>query len=281
MILIFGKTGQVGHELSKLGGDTVFLTRDEADLADPESCAEAILSRRPTAVINAAAYTAVDAAETDEAQANRVNGLTPAAMARACARAGAAFVHISTDYVFDGSGIAPFNTKSPTAPLNAYGRSKLLGEQGIVKSGATYAILRTSWVFSSHGQNFVKSMLRLSQNRTELRIVADQVGGPTPAAALASACLKIAEVLPAEPQKSGIYHCSGAPATSWAGFARAIFSTAGRATTVVDIPTSDYPTPAARPLNSRMDCSGLAAFGLAQPDWREALERVIHELEPS
>lgn len=280
-VLVFGKTGQVALELQRLD-DVTALGRDAADLSDPETCAAIIRDSDAEAVINAAAYTAVDKAEEDEALATVINGDAPAAMARACADKGIPFVHISTDYVFDGSGDAPRQPGSPTAPLNAYGRSKLKGEEGVRAAGGAYAVLRTSWVVSSHGNNFVKTMLRLGADRDRLTIVADQVGGPTCAADIARACLDIARQLAADPGKSGIYHFSGGPDVSWAGFAREIFAQAGLAPEVVDIPGSDYPTPAQRPGNSRMDNSATeAAFGIARPDWREGLRDILAELNKS
>ncbi|MGV0909081.1 dTDP-4-dehydrorhamnose reductase [Martelella sp. FOR1707] len=278
MILVFGQSGQVATELKRILPDAVFLSRQEADLANPAACAVAIAEHRPAAVINAAAYTAVDKAESDEETALNVNATAPGAMARAAAELGIPFVHISTDYVFAGTGDKPFSPDDPTAPLGAYGRTKLAGEQLVARAGGPFAILRTSWVFSAHGGNFVKTMLRLAESRDSLTIVADQIGGPTSARAIALACKVMAEQLIRDPAKSGIYHFSGAPDTSWADFARAIFEMAGRAVTVTDIPTSDYPTPAARPLNSRLDCSTLSAFGLARPDWRADLAHVLTEL---
>ena len=278
MILVFGQSGQVATELKRILPDAVFLSRQEADLANPAACAAAIAEHRPAAVINAAAYTAVDKAESDEETALNVNATAPAAMARAAAGLGIPFVHISTDYVFAGTGDKPFSPDDPTAPLGAYGRTKLAGEQLVARAGGPFAILRTSWVFSAHGGNFVKTMLRLAESRDSLTIVADQIGGPTSARAIALACKVMAEQLINNPEKSGIYHFSGAPDTSWADFARAIFEMAGRAVTVTDIPTSDYLTPATRPLNSRLDCSALSTFGLARPDWRADLADVLHEL---
>ena len=279
MILVFGKTGQVARELARLAPEARYLGREEADLAEPQACAAAIDAHAPSAVINAAAYTAVDRAEEEEARATVINGDAPAAMARAAAARGIPFVHISTDYVFDGAGDQPFTPDHPTAPLGAYGRSKLKGEEGVCAAGGIYAILRTSWVVSAHGSNFVKTMLRLGAERDALRVVADQIGGPTPARAIAAACLRMAEALAQDPSKSGIYHLSGQPATSWAGFARAIMAEAGLECAIEDIPSSAYPTPARRPLNSRLDCSGLAAFGLAPPDWRADLKDIISDLK--
>jgi dTDP-4-dehydrorhamnose reductase len=279
MILVFGKTGQVAIELQRLG-DLVVLGRDQVDLADPAACADAIRTHAPRVVINAAAYTAVDKAEEDEALATLINGDAPTAMARACVDLGIPLIHISTDYVFEGTGDTPWQPDDPTAPQNAYGRSKLAGEIGIRNSGAVHVILRTSWVVSAHGANFVKTMLRLSDTRDALNVVADQIGGPTPARDIAAACLKMAERLIADPSKSGIYHYSGAPDVSWADFARAIFEQAGKAMAVTPIPTTDYPTPAKRPLNSRMDCGATQqVFGIARPDWSDGLNTIVQELE--
>lgn len=277
-LLIFGATGQVATELQRLAPGAVFLGREAADLSDPAACAAAIRGHAPRAVINAAAWTAVDRAEAEEAAATVVNGDAPAAMARECAALGIPFVHISTDYVFDGAGTAPFAPDHPTAPLGAYGRSKLAGETGVRAAGGVHVILRTSWVFSAHGTNFLKTMLRLGRERASLTVVADQIGGPTPARAIAAACLTIARQLAEDPAKSGTYHFSGAPDASWADFARQIMARAGLACTITDIPTSAFPTPARRPANSRMDCGSLATFGLARPDWQAAVTTALQDL---
>ena len=278
-LLVFGETGQLARELQRLAPQAMFLGRDAADLTNPAACADAVLSAAPAMVINAAAYTAVDAAETDEATAQLVNGAAPTAIARACAQVGAPLVHVSTDYVFDGAGSRAFMPNDPVAPLGAYGRTKSSGEGGIRAAGGVHAILRTSWVFSAHGANFVRTMLRLSQSRDALNIVADQIGGPTPARDLAHAALTIAVALRDDPAKSGSYHFAGAPAVSWADFATAIFEIAQREVAVTGIPTAEYPTPALRPLNSRLDCSSTeATFGVAPPDWRAALADVIKDL---
>lgn len=284
-LLIFGRTGQVARELARLvpepGHDAVFLGRDQADLTDPAACAAAIAAHAPRAVINAAAYTAVDRAESEEPTAHLVNAEAPGAMARACAARGIPLVHVSTDYVFDGAGTAPRSPDAPFGPLSAYGRSKLAGEEAIRAAGGVHAILRTSWVFSAHGSNFVKTMLRLGAERDHLRVVADQIGGPTPAAAIAAALLRMADVLQERPETTGSYHFSGAPDTSWADFARAILGRAGLSCTVEDIPTSAWPTPAARPLNSRLDCTSLhGAFAIPRPDWRQGLAAVLKDLHP-
>jgi dTDP-4-dehydrorhamnose reductase len=278
-ILIFGHSGQVATELRKLAPDAVFLSRGEADLANPAACGHAIRSHAPDAVINAAAWTGVDAAESDEATATLINSAAPAVMAVACAGLGIPFVHISTDYVFDGTGDAPFAPDHLTAPLGAYGRSKLAGEAGVRAAGGVHAILRTSWVFSAHGNNFVKTMLRLGRERARLSVVADQIGGPTPAGAIAAACLTMANALAQHPHKSGTYHLTGAPDVSWADFAREIMARAELACTIADIPSTDYPTPARRPANSRLDCAlTTKVFGITRPDWTLALDDILKEL---
>ena len=278
-ILVFGKTGQVATEL-QARADVMALGRDRADLSAPEACAAAIRQIRPEAVINAAAYTAVDQAEGEEELAAVVNGAAPAAMARACAELGIPFVHISTDYVFDGSGEAPWPVDATTSPLGAYGRTKLIGEEGVRAAGGVHVILRTSWVFSAHGRNFVKTMLRLGAERGRLTIVADQIGGPTPAGDIAEACLSIAVQLRDDPSRSGTYHFSGAPDVSWADFAREIFAQANLACTVENIPTSAFPTPARRPANSRLDCSTTTQiFGISRPDWRRGLSRILKDIK--
>lgn len=280
-LLVFGLTGQVARELQRLAPEAVFLSRAEADLSDPAACAAAIRAHRPAAVINAAAYTAVDKAESEEALATVINGAAPAAMAEACAELDVPFLHISTDYVFDGSGAAPWTVGDAVAPLNAYGRSKLAGEEGVRAAGGAHAILRTSWVVSSHGNNFIKTMLRLSETRDALNIVDDQIGGPTPAADIAATLLKMAAAMRAG-QPGGTYHYGGTPAVSWKDFACEIFAQAGREVAVSGIPSSDYPTPARRPLNSRLDCSGLKRdFDIDPPDWKAGLARILRELDDS
>jgi dTDP-4-dehydrorhamnose reductase len=278
-LLVFGKTGQVATELVRRVPDAVFLGRDEADLTNPDGCAAAIRAHRPDGVINAAAYTAVDRAEDEETLATVINGDAPGAMARACAGLDIPFVHVSTDYVFDGSGETPWKPGSPTAPIGAYGRSKLVGEAMVRGAGGAHVILRTSWVFSAHGANFVKTMLRLGRERDALRVVADQIGGPTPAADIAETCLQVLDLLRKNREKTGTYHYSGSPDTSWAGFAHVIFDLAGLEVAVEEIPTRDYPTPAARPLNSRLDCAQLeTVFGITRPDWKAGLAEVLKEL---
>jgi len=280
-ILVFGETGQLARELARRGGgdQMTFLGRDRADFADPAACAARVTESGADAVINAVAYTGVDTAETHEALATTINATTPGAIALACAARGLPLVHVSTDYVFDGAGDAPFAPDHAAAPLGAYGRSKLAGEVAVRAAGGVHAILRTSWVVSAHGANFVKTMLRLGGMRDRLSIVADQVGGPTPARDLAAACIGVARGLSADAAKSGTYHFAGYPDVSWADFARAIFDQAGLACAVADIPSSDYPTPARRPLNSRLDCSETeTVFGIKRPDWRVSLRAILNEL---
>jgi dTDP-4-dehydrorhamnose reductase len=276
-IAVFGRTGQVAQELARLGTDC--LGREVADFADPDAVRRAALAVEAEAIVNAVAYTAVDRAETEEPLARTVNALSVAALAEAAAARGLPLVHISTDYVFDGRGTAPWRPGDATGPLGAYGRTKLEGERAVTAAGGPHAVLRTSWVFSAHGANFVKTMLRLGADRDRLRIVADQVGGPTPARGIAGACVAIAGALARDPELSGTYHYAGAPEVSWADFARAIFAEAGLRVEVEDIPSSDYPTPAARPANSRLDCTATeAAFGLPRPGWRAALRETLAEL---
>jgi dTDP-4-dehydrorhamnose reductase len=279
MILIFGKTGQVATELALLEPEARFVGRDEVDLAEPAQLAAFLKGVQPAAITNAAPYTAVDKAEEERDLAMAVNGASVGTMAEHAAGQGIPFVHISTDYVFDGSGTEPHRPDDPTGPLGVYGQSKLSGETLIKNAGGVHAILRTSWVFSAHGNNFLKTMLRLSETRDHLTIVADQIGGPTPAGDIARTCLTLAEALKTDPNKGGTYHYSGAPDASWADFAREIFAAAGRAVTVEDIPTSAYPTPATRPLNSRLDCASLQqTFGIARPDWRTATQDIVRHL---
>lgn len=276
MILVFGKSGQVAMELQRLrSADILFLDRQTADLSDPKSCADQIAALKPDCVINAAAYTAVDKAEDEPDLAQIVNADAPIAMAAVAQSLGIPFLHISSDYVFDGSGDAPFLPDDPTGPLGVYGHTKLAGEIGVRQAHAAPIIMRTSWVFSAHGNNFVKSMLKYGADKAEMTIVADQTGGPTPAADIAAALLKMAD----EKAPGGTYHFSGAPDATWADFAREIFAQSGMSTKVVDIPSSEFPTKAKRPSNSRMDCSSLeSACGIPRPDWRKGLADVLKEL---
>ncbi len=273
--LIFGRTGQLARVLALRLPDATCFGREAADLSDPEACAARIAESRADWVINAAAYTDVDGAEDNEAQAFRVNAAAPAAMARAAAQRDIPFVTISTDYVFDGQGGAPYGPSSPPAPLNAYGRSKLAGEIAVAAEGGRYAIIRTGWLFSEGAANFVSSILRRAGEQDRIDVVADQIGGPTPARALAEAAIRIAERLGATPELSGIVHFSGAPDISRADFARKICQTAGFGTEIRDIATADFPNKARRPLDTRLDCSGFTRdIGLDRPDWQAALAQI-------
>lgn len=281
-ILVFGEIGQVGQELQRRAGEIELEIRglDDANFEDPDACAAFVTATDADAVINAVAYTAVDKAEEQQDLALMINGTTPGALAQAAAARGLPFVQISTDYVFDGSGEAPWSVDSPSGPLGAYGRTKLAGELAVRAAGGPHAILRTSWVVSAHGNNFIKTMLRLGGERDGLTIVADQIGGPTTAASIADACLEIAKQLVADPGKTGTFHFSGGPDVSWADFAREIFRQSGVSCEVTDIPSSDYPTPAVRPYNSRMDNSLTeATFGIQRPDWRVGLSEILADLK--
>lgn len=277
-LLVFGKTGQVARELQRLAPDATYLGRDEADFGNPFECIDAIKETDADAIINAVAWTAVDAAESHDLDAFQINGNTPECLALTAAERDIPFLHISTDYVFDGQGDKPFTPDHPTAPLNEYGRTKLIGEEGIRNAMGHHLILRTSWVVSAHGANFVKTMLRLGAERETLNIVADQIGGPTPAADIAQALLTAAHAM-TEGAPGGTHHFSGSPDTSWADFARAIMAEANLPCRITGIPTADYPTPARRPLNSRLDCRAFtAAFGIPRPDWHAGLNAIVKEL---
>ncbi len=281
-LAVFGKTGQVATELRRRAPNGVAvqaLGRDRADFSQPDQVYDLALGLDADAVINAVAYTAVDKAESEPDLAERVNTASVGALANVCSGKSIPLVHISTDYVFPGTGDTPWRPDDATGPLGVYGKTKLAGEDAIRNLAANpHAILRTSWVFSAHGGNFVKTMLRLGTERDRLNIVADQIGGPTPAADIADACFRLAKGL-IDGQAGGTYHFSGAPDVSWADFARDIFAQSGISCGVTDIPTADYPTPAARPLNSRLDCSTLKArFGIVRPDWKTGLARVLTEL---
>ncbi|QPM90957.1 dTDP-4-dehydrorhamnose reductase [Pseudooceanicola algae] len=277
-ILVFGKNGQVGRELTKMP-HVLALDRSVADLSVPGACARAIAEAEPDLVINAAAFTAVDKAEAEVRLAQRINGEAPGEMARACAALGRPFLHVSSDYVFDGSGRAARRETARCKPINTYGHSKLEGEEAVIAAAGRWGILRTSWVFSAHGQNFVRTILRLSDTRAELQVVEDQIGGPTPAADIARALMCIGRAMVGG-HPGGLYHFSGQPPTSWAGFAREVFARTGRQVSVTGIASSGYPTPAARPLNSRLDCRKIAEdFGLRAPDWKAGLDKVLAEME--
>lgn len=280
-VAVFGQTGQVATELIRRVPDGVQLEtygRDRAEFLVPDLVRKVALGVDADLIINAAAYTAVDRAEAETDVANTVNGQSVRALGDAAASTNTPIVHVSSDYVFDGSGTDPRPPETPTAPISAYGRSKELGEIGLSESGARHVTLRTSWVFSAHGGNFVKTMLRLGATKDHLTIVADQVGGPTPAASIADALYSVGRAL-VQGHPGGIFHFSGAPDTSWAGFAREIFLQEGIQTSVEDIPTSEFPSPAQRPLNSRLDCTATEKeFGIKRPDWSTELADVLKEL---
>ena len=287
-LLLLGGNGQVGRELRRSLlplGELVVATRDggdadaAADFDAPASLAALIEQTAPEVVVNAAVYTAVDKAETDAAAAFRINAEAPAAIAQACVDTGALLVHYSTDYVFDGNATRPYREDDATAPLGVYGASKLAGEAAIRASGVRHAILRTAWVYAAHGKNFLLTMLRLANERDELRVVADQIGAPTPAAWIADAT---AEIIRRGVMASGTWHLVADGETSWHGFAEAIVDEAhalgliARKPRVVAIPTADYPTPARRPAYSVLDTTRLQRdFGVAPPDWRDGLRRTL------
>jgi dTDP-4-dehydrorhamnose reductase len=282
-ILIFGKTGQVARELGRVVWpercEVEQLGRGEADLLDTRAVGEAVYAVRPDMVINAAAYTAVDRAETDPGAAAKVNCDAPAAMAAACRESGSALIHLSTDYVFDGLKTAPYPEDDPVAPLSVYGRTKSDGESAIRDVLPHHIILRTSWVFAAHGANFVRTMLRLANERTELRIVRDQKGAPTAAHDIAKAIAAIAGQIMQGNRAWGTFHFTGAEPTTWFDFAREIFDLSGRRVEVVPITTADYRTAARRPLYSVLDCARIERdYGIGQPLWRSALGNVLSEL---
>jgi dTDP-4-dehydrorhamnose reductase len=281
VIVVFGGTGQLGGELTRAAAARHValqaLSRAEADIADAAAVAAALKRWRPDLVVNAAAYTNVDGAESHFAEARRANEIGPAVIAEACAQAGAAMVHISTDYVFDGGKDGAYRESDPVRPINAYGRSKAAGEDAVRRALDRHVILRTAWLYSAFGRNFLKTILQLAEARTELRIVADQHGSPTSARELAEAILHIAPRLAAEPRLSGTYHFTADGATTWCGFATCIVAAAapitGHQPRLTPIKTADYPTPAQRPANSRLDCSLFAqTFGLTPRPWREGVE---------
>ncbi len=281
-IALFGGTGQVGTEVVRAAGRTGIeidaVGRKRADFMHPDTVFEAVAALQADAIINAAAYTAVDKAESDAQAADTVNHVSVDALGRAAASIGVPVIHLSTDYVFSGEGSRPWRPDDPTGPLGIYGKSKLAGELALTQSGAQAVILRTAWVFSAHGGNFVKTMLRLAETKPDIPVVSDQTGSPTPAAAIAGTCVQLAKAL-ADGAAGGTYHYAGAPDTSWAGFAREIFAMANRPTTVTEVPTSAFPTAATRPSNSRLDCSTLERdFGISRPDWKAGLADVLKEL---
>jgi len=280
-VLVFGENGQVATALRARAGDmdVICLGRDQADLGTPDMLRAVIAATDADVIINAAAYTAVDRAEEDKDHAEQVNHLAVGTIARAAAKRGIPLLHISTDYVFPGDGTQPWQPGDETGALCVYGATKRRGEEAVDMAGGPYAILRTSWVFSATGANFVKTMLRLGAERDALTIVGDQIGGPTAAYDIADALLTMARAFKDGTATSGIYHLAGAPDVSWAGFATEIFAQANITCTVTPIPTTDYPTPATRPLNSRLDCTTLeTVFGIPRPDWRHSLATVLKDI---
>ena len=281
-VLLLGAGGQLGKELAKrLAGqvDLVTLNRSQLDIANENSLRSAVRESAPDVVINAAAYTAVDKAESEPELCRQVNAVAPGVIASEMARTNGWLVHYSTDYVFDGSGVRPWLEMDATGPLSVYGQTKLDGELAITAAGCRHAILRTSWVYAAVGRNFLHTMLRLGREREQLKIVDDQIGAPTSAEAITEATLAVLSQLDGGvDSKSGVYHLTCAGETSWYGFARAIFARFAaqqKAPEVLPIPTEAYPTPAMRPKNSRLNCDKFTAqFGFRMPAWERALDEV-------
>ena len=290
-ILLLGKNGQVGWELQRSLaplGELLALDRHSTshcgDLSNLEGLAETVRVFKPNVVVNAAAYTAVDKAESDVQSAHTINALAPEVLSRACAAVGAYLVHFSTDYVFDGAGQTPWLETDATGPLNVYGQSKLAGEQGIAKQGAQHVIFRTSWVFGTEGGNFAKTMLRLAQEREKMAVINDQYGAPTGAALLADiTALNLQQEKPLE----GIYHLAAAGETTWHAYAQYVLQTAQKlkpslqykVQDVAAVPTSEFPTPAKRPLNSRLNCLKLEnALHLQLPSWQTGVDQMLSKI---
>jgi dTDP-4-dehydrorhamnose reductase len=287
MILVFGSGGQLGQELIRVasasGTPLSGLTRAEADLADSEAIERALALVRPSIVVNAGAYTKVDQAETEEAEAFRANALGPEILARACAKAALPLIHVSTDYVFDGTKAGAYREADPIAPLGVYGRSKATGEDAIRRHVPQHVIIRTSWVYGVHGANFLKTILRLAGEREELKIVAEQKGCPTSTADLAAAILAATHHLHQGRAVSGTYHFAGSGVTTWHGFASRIVAAqtpfTGRSPAVLPISTDEYPTPARRPANSALDSSLFSqTFGYTARPWTAAVDQAIKQL---
>ncbi len=287
-LAVTGKNGQVVSALQALAGpdlEIVALGRPELDLARPDTVFKALREAKPDVVVSAAAYTAVDKAESEPDIALAVNRDGAKAVARAANDIGVPVIHISTDYVFDGTKTTAYVENDPTGPASVYGRSKLEGEQAVSESTDNYAVLRTAWVYSEYGSNFVKTMLRLSESRDEINVVADQFGCPTSANDIAIAIVSIAKRLATDPSAHlrGVFHMSGTGETNWAGFAKQIFAfsakNGGKSIVVNDITTAQYPTPARRPTNSRLDCCKLEeVYGIRLPEWQTSTRAVMAAL---
>ena len=291
-LMLLGKNGQVGWELQRalsVLGEVVALDRHDAggDLSDSAALVAAVRALRPQVIVNAAAYTAVDKAESDQAAATQINATAPGLLAAEAKGIGALLVQYSTDYVFDGSGDQPRDELAATGPLSVYGATKLAGEEAIRASGCAHLILRTSWVYAARGGNFAKTMLRLAAERDQLKVIADQIGAPTGADLLADLTAQMIPAVLAQPSLSGTYHAAAAGETSWHAYAQHVIDLARTrgltlkvaADQVLAIPTADYPTPATRPLNSRLDTAKLrAAFSLTLPPWQQGVERMLTEI---
>ncbi|MDT8311844.1 MAG: dTDP-4-dehydrorhamnose reductase [Methylophaga sp.] len=286
-ILLFGKDGQVGFELQRSLaplGEIIAFNRQQLDLRDTASISNSIYQHRPDWIVNAAAYTAVDRAETDAALAMQINALAPEVMATASQKIGCGLLHYSTDYVFDGSKTSPWLETDITAPLSVYGQTKLIGEEAIQASGCQHLIIRTSWVYDARGQNFLNTMLRLAQSKDSLTIVDDQIGAPTWSRHIADVSGHLLRM--ATLADNGVYHLTAAGETSWFGFASAIFeraaATGKKVPTITPIHSKDYPTPAVRPVNSLLNGQKLYQnFGLRLPDWQQSLSLVMQQKLPS
>ncbi len=289
-LLLLGKGGQVGWELQRALvplGEVVALDFPEADFSQPESLAGIVRQVAPDIIVNAAAHTAVDRAESEPELVQAINASAPAVLAREAAARGAWLLHYSTDYVFDGSGTQPWVEDAPTGPLSVYGRTKLAGEEAIRASGCRHLILRTSWVYAARGGNFAKTMLKLAAERDKLSVICDQIGAPTGAELLADISAHTLRVALARPEVSGTYHSAAAGETSWHGYASHVIAfarAAGQPIKVADaaiaaVPTSAFPTAARRPANSRLDTRKLRdTFGLHLPAWQSGVERMLTEV---
>lgn len=291
--LVTGANGQLGFELQRALaplGEVVACGRDACDLSNPDSIRAAIRAAKPDMIFSAGAYTAVDKAESEPDLARAVNATAPGILGEEAAKLGALVFHYSTDYVFDGTKPSAYREEDATNPLGVYGKTKLVGEKALAASGAAHLIFRTSWVFGAHGKNFIKTILRLASSRDELRIVADQFGAPTGAALLADASAHIAARYRRDGRENfpfGLYHLAASGETSWHGFAQHIVAKAAAANSplqatidrILPIPAAEYPTPAARPANSRLDTSKFrTVFGLHLPDWKHGVDQVLDVL---